>query len=106
LFKLLNSYQLRYAYHGAFTSTLTDKILALSETNLDVESESLKIKKKVYFIIVESLQNLTRHKSSEIDSTDLDSFFAIHKLNDGYLVGSANTIENDKILPLSESLIK
>ncbi len=106
MFKLLNSYQLSYAYHGAFTSTLTDKILALSETNLDVESESLKIKKKVYFIIVESLQNLTRHKSSEIDSTDLDSFFAIHKLNDGYLVGSANTIENDKILPLSEKLDK
>lgn len=106
MFKLLNSYQISYAYHGAFTNTLTDKILALSETNLDVESENLKIKKKVYFIIVESLQNITRHKSAELDSKASDSFFSIHKLKDGYLIGSANTIENDRILPLSEKLDK
>jgi len=85
---------------------LTDKILALSETNLDVESENLKIKKKVYFIIVESLQNITRHKSSEIDTVSADSFFSIHKINGGYLVGSANTIENERIVPLSEKLDK
>jgi hypothetical protein len=64
LFNVLNNYQLNYAYNGDFTNDLTERILSLAETNMEVESESLKIKKKVYFIIVESLQNITRHQGT------------------------------------------
>ncbi|MBL7909497.1 MAG: SiaB family protein kinase [Bacteroidia bacterium] len=106
LFRVLNHYQLNYAYNGDFTNDLTERILALAETNMDVESESLKIKKKVYFIIVESLQNITRHQGSSKDARLMDGFFSIHKFLGGYLVGSGNAIENNHIKPLSEKLDK
>ncbi|MBA2614060.1 MAG: hypothetical protein H0U95_19010 [Bacteroidetes bacterium] len=106
LFRVLNNYQLNYAYNGDFTNDLTERILALAETNMDVESESLKIKKKVYFIIVESLQNITRHQGSSKNSRLMDGFFSIHKFLGGYLVGSGNAIENDHIKSLSQKLDK
>ncbi len=106
LFKVLNHYQLNYAYNGDFTNDLTERILALAETNMDVESESIKVKKKVYFIIVESLQNITRHQGSSKNALLADGFFSIHKFLGGYLVGSGNAIENDHIEPLSQKLNK
>lgn len=106
LFNVLNNYQLNYAYNGDFTNDLTERILALAETNMEVESESLKIKKKVYFIIVESLQNITRHQGSSKDSRLMDGFFSIHKFLGGYLIGSGNEIENGHIAPLSQKLDK
>lgn len=106
LFRVLNHYQLNYAYNGDFTNDLTERILSLAETNMDVEAESLKIKKKVYFIIVESLQNITRHQGSSKDARLMDGFFSIHKFLGGYLVGSGNAIENNHIKSLSEKLDK
>ena len=106
LFSILNNYQLNYAYNGDFTNDLTERILALAETNMEVESESLKIKKKVYFIIVESLQNITRHQGGSKNSRVMDGFFSIHKFLGGYLIGSGNAIENSHIEQLSQKLEK
>jgi hypothetical protein len=106
LFSILNNYQLNYAYNGDFTNDLTERILSLAETNMEVESESLKIKKKVYFIIVESLQNITRHQGTSKGSRLMDGFFSIHKFSGGYLIGSGNEIENDHIESLSKKLEK
>lgn len=106
LFNVLNNYQLNYAYNGDFTNDLTERILSLAETNMEVESESLKIKKKVYFIIVESLQNITRHQGTSSGSRLMDGFFSIHKFSGGYLIGSGNAIENNHIPSLSKKLEK
>lgn len=106
LFNVLNNYQLNYAYNGDFTKDLTERILSLAETNMEVESESLKMKKKVYFIIVESLQNITRHQGVSQDARLMDGFFSIHKFTEGYLIGSGNAIENEHIPSLSQKLSK
>ena len=106
LFNVLNNYQLNYAYSGDFTNDLTERILSLAETNMEVESESLKIKKKVYFIIVESLQNITRHQGGSKNVRLMDGFFSIHKFLGGYLIGSGNEIENVHIDSLSQKLEK
>lgn len=106
LFNVLNNYQLNYAYSGDFTNDLTERILSLAETNMEVESESLKIKKKVYFIIVESLQNITRHQGAGKNTRLMDGFFSIHKFLGGYLIGSGNEIENDHVDSLSKKLEK
>ncbi|MDP3567286.1 SiaB family protein kinase [Sediminibacterium sp.] len=106
LFNILNNFQLNYAYSGDFTNDLTERILSLAETNMEVESESLKMKKKVYFIIVESLQNITRHQGVSKSNGLMDGFFSIHKFSGGYLIGSGNTIENKNIESLSQKLEK
>jgi hypothetical protein len=102
LFNSLDGYELSYSYRGDFTQQLTDSILSLSETNMEVTNEPLKNRKKVYFIMVESLQNITRHQDTEV----LDGFFSIHKANNGFLITSGNIIENVHIPGLREKLEK
>lgn len=103
LFSVLNKYQLSYAYNGNFTDDLTGRILSLAETNMEVESESSKTRKKVYFIMVESLQNITRHQGSP-DERLMDGFFSIHKYHNGYLITSGNIVENNDIADLTQKL--
>jgi hypothetical protein len=102
LFNSLNGYELSYSYRGEFTPELTDSILSLSETNMEVNHEPVKNRKKVYFIMVESLQNITRHKESEIP----EGFFSIHKAVNGFLITSGNIVENENISSLREKLDK
>ena len=104
LFAVLTTYELNYAYNGYFTNDLTDSILALAESNMTVESASIKIKKRVYFIIIESLQNITRHQGVSENNRLSDGFFSIHKFMGGYLIGSGNMIENKHIPSLSHKL--
>ncbi len=105
LFNVLNKYQLSYAYNGNFTDDLTGRILSLAETNMEVESENSKTRKKVYFIMVESLQNITRHQGSPEERL-MDGFFSIHKFKTGYLITSGNIVENKDVPDLREKLDK
>jgi hypothetical protein len=102
LFNSLDGYELSYSYRGEFTSELTDSILSLSETNMEVNQEPVKNRKKVYFIMVESLQNITRHKESEIP----EGFFSIHKAADGFLITSGNIVESENVIAIKEKLEK
>jgi hypothetical protein len=102
LFNQLDGYELSYSYRGDFSQQLTDSILALSETNMEVTNEPIKNRKKVYFIMVESLQNITRHQDTEV----LEGFFSIHKSSTGFLITSGNVVENVHVEPLREKLDK
>ena len=102
LFNSLDGYELSYSYRGDFNQKLTDSILALSETNMEASNEPLKNRKKVYFIMVESLQNITRHQDTDV----LEGFFSIHKSQAGFLITSGNVVENIHVASLTEKLEK
>jgi hypothetical protein len=105
LFSKLNEYQLSYAYKGDFTKHLTDNILELAETGMQTESENNLTKKKVYFIMVESLQNITRHQGTP-ETRMLEGFFSMNKYPSGYLITSGNIVENKDIDVLKQKLDK
>src|ERR1700741_3335577 len=106
LFGILEQYQLSYAYNGEFTDDLSERILSLAETNMNVSSESSKTRKKVYFIMVESLQNITRHQGKKEEGRLMDGYFSIHKFETGYLITSGNIVENSCIDVLKQKLEK
>jgi hypothetical protein len=106
LFLDLENYQLTYTYNGEFTEQLTEQILGLVENSMNVESESSKTKKKVYFIMVESLQNITRHQSSKTEDYLLNGFFSIHKSPIGYFITSGNIVSTNNIEALKSKLDK
>jgi len=103
-FSKLDNYQLNYAYNGDFSSNLTVHILNLVESSMDLENESSKTKKKVYFILVESLQNITRHQSKPDVDGLLDDFFIIQKTEESYLITSGNIIKTADVEPLKNKL--
>ena len=107
LYRQMKRYTLSYIYRGDFSDDLSGKILSLAETNMEQNSEPTSIKKKVYFIMVESLQNITRHQTvPEKESTDKSSFFVIQRLEKEYYITSGNVVENEKIDALKSSLNK
>ena len=107
LYSQLNHYSLSYIYRGGFSIDLSNKILSLAETNMENFSESSATKKKVYFIMLESLQNITRHRDVKAEKNkDNLSFFVIQRLANDYYITSGNTVENKNIEALKSKLSK
>ena len=96
---------LNYVYRGGFTSHITDRLLSLAEQNLDQIGEASKVKKKVYFIMVECLQNITRHQAEDhIENDATAGIFMIKKVNDDYYITSGNPIKKENIDSLKTRL--
>ena len=110
LFSLMNEDNLGYIYRGNFTDEITENILKLTEANLQHEESRNKIKKRIYSIMVEGLQNITRHQHA--DDVDLEKIeetfgiFVIQKIDDYYFITTGNVVDNDNIPPLKELLEK
>jgi len=105
LFKSFENYSLSYVYKGIFDPVLTDKILSLTETNMTITGEVPKTQKKVYFVMVESLQNITRHQDVN-QSEENQAFFVIQNKNGIYDLTSGNVIEQSQIEDLKSQLDK
>lgn len=107
LYSQMKRYTLSYIYRGGFSDDLSNKILSLAENNMEHNSESTSMKKKVYFIMVESLQNITRHQEvPDKQNIDNSGFFVIQRLEKEYYITSGNVVENSKIDYLKSNLNK
>lgn len=100
--------RLTLAYEGEVTQEITKAFTSMTEKNLEKSEEDGKIKKKVYHVMVECLQNIAKH-------ADDDSVTASDKLAEGlsksgifligsddkeYFITSGNGIRNEEIPPL------
>lgn len=94
LYDIFKDADLSYIYQGQFTQAITDFIIMLAETGMDRVGESAKIKKRVFSIMVESLQNITRHHD---DGNDYQGFFAIEQKDGNYYITTVNHIFNSNI---------
>jgi hypothetical protein len=103
---LLKQSDFSYVYNGDFSQELTDRILSFAESAVDSHAESTKVKKKLYFVMVESLQNVARHSEAAPDTKqkNASSFFIIQSLKQHYYLTSANSIDKKDIEPLREKL--
>jgi hypothetical protein len=98
LFDAMVKDNLGYIYRGSFNDDITDSILDLTEISLKTEEHSSKIKKRVYAIMVEGLQNITRHQDSSPEiKSDHKSIFVIQKFEEKYFITTGNIIEKDNI---------
>ncbi len=99
------------AYKGSITSELINEILEAVEEKLEKVNESGKTRKKLYNVLVESLQNLFHHIEETHDGIeeDLEPKFAIlviQRDHDQYKVITGNFINNKKINFLKEKIDK
>ena len=106
VFEGLQHEDLVYVYRGLFTQTITDSIIALTENNLDSSGRSSKLKKRVFSIMVECLQNITRHQyvdeNEEEIPADKSSLFVICDKDRTYQMTSGNVVSNENIPHLQE----
>lgn len=95
-------------YEGEFTQEITKSVLAMAERNMDSMGEESGIKRKVFNVMVECLQNVVKHSEEQASprtSTNA-AIFLLGKNDDSYVIASGNPVSNDIILPLKEKLDK
>ena len=110
-YEKLNSGDVLLAYKGSITSDLINNVLDAVESKLNEFNEHSKVRKKVYNVLVESLQNLYHH----IDdlpgkySDQFDTRFGIlvvSKEGDDYKISTGNFIRSEKTDELKEKIEK
>ncbi|MFC2086873.1 SiaB family protein kinase [Bacteroidota bacterium] len=107
IFNYLQDDELCYFYRGEFTQAITESILSLTQSKLIEQKETTKMKKKVYFIMVESLQNIIKHQDdAEELSVEESGVFFIQKRGLKYFITSGNIIEVNNIPTLKGKMEK
>jgi len=105
LFKAMQKDNLNYIYRGLFTAKITDNILALAETNLVKKEDPRALKRKVYNVMVEGLQNITKHQADiDEDVENNNGVFVLKKENFKYFITTGNLIENENIPSLTAQI--
>lgn len=95
------------SFKGDITADLLTSILQIMENKLDTINEEPKVKKRVYHVLVECLQNLYHHMDeipSNINGKDRTAIFLIGKTNDGYSIITGNYIFNENVTPLKKRI--
>lgn len=107
----LNGGNVLLAYKGSITTDLINSVLEEIEEKLEAADEEAKVRKKVYNVLVESLQNLYHHVEElpEVIKKEFDSKFGvlvIAKVNDTIKITCGNFITSEKIKFLKDKIDK
>jgi hypothetical protein len=106
LHRTMMSQNLILVYQGDFTQESTKSILAMAERNLDSSGEESSIKRKVFNVMVEALQNIVKHSDELIDGQVRShaAIFLIGKEKNRYSIMSGNPIRRENIQRLQGAL--
>jgi len=94
-------------YEGEVNQDITKTFTSMTQKNLEDGETSLPIKKRVYHVMVECLQNIGKHSDNaesglpEIPGTGI---FMVSKSPDGYFVVTGNPIANSRIEEITEMI--
>ena len=97
----LQSQDILLSYKGSVNNELIDCLLQLTENKLSLLSNRKGLRKKIYTIVVEVLQNIYHHFDPKYfsESEDLESIaFVIGKESaDNFSIIAGNYVDNDKL---------
>ncbi|MBC7864787.1 MAG: hypothetical protein IAF38_17570 [Bacteroidia bacterium] len=95
------------SFKGDITSELLTSILQIMESKMDNMHEEPKLKKKVYNVLVECLQNLYHHMDETTENggeRGRSAIFMIGKQDGDYNIITGNYIMNDNVAGLKKRL--
>lgn len=111
LYKRLNDENIILSFKGVVTADLLTSVLHIMESRLSSIDESPRIKKKVFNVLVECMQNLYHHTDAKlpnaaVNETEANSaLLVIVKEKDGFVIKTGNFIDNNRILELRDRLL-
>ncbi len=95
---------LNYIYKGEFSEDIAHYLLLLAEKNIERDQLKGRVKKRVFHILVESVQNITRHQDIIEEKNIQKALFSIQKFKNIYLVTTSNLVKKTKIPYLQQKL--
>ncbi len=107
LFSRIENQEFEYVYRGFFSHNISKKILSLADVNIQKTLGPSTFQKRIYYIMVEGLQNITMHQDEIEDALEkYPGIFAIQKQENYYFITTGNLVLNEKIPPLKEKIEK
>jgi hypothetical protein len=96
-------------YKGNVDSEVINQVLDTVEDKLVQVNEQSKLRKKVYNVLVESLQNLYHHvdrvpEDFEDQSAEKYGILAVEKVDEGYKIMTGNFVRTDNVEKLEEKI--
>ncbi|HIP35222.1 MAG TPA: hypothetical protein EYG85_00030 [Crocinitomix sp.] len=107
IFKRLDEKNILLSFKGMITSELLTTILSIMESKMDSYEEKPKVKRKVFNVLVECLQNLYHHidiDNPEIEEFDKSALLMIAKNEDNYEIMTGNYMESKNVELLKSKL--
>lgn len=108
LHKTMLKKNLILVYEGEFTQEITKSVLAMAERNMDSIGEESGIKRKVFNVMVECLQNICKHAEKLDPERDgmhaANAIFMIGKKDTEYFVTSGNAILSEHVEDMATKL--
>lgn len=92
-------------YLGEFGHDITKMFASMADSKMDINEEERSVKKKVYHVLVETLQNMNKHSDELSDKRNIGSgLFIIGKKDNTYYIISSNKVSLQKKEDLEYSL--
>lgn len=92
-------------YLGEFSHQITKMFTSMAESDMEKQSEEKSVQRRVYHVMVETLQNMNKH-SDEIKERNIGSgLFIIGKKDDTYYIITSNVVAKSRKDALENSLI-
>lgn len=100
----LQSHHFLLSYEGEIDLAVLNASFDAVEKGLEKLSEPLKLRRKVYNVMVEVLQNLYQHKLERVPEEFKRTFFSVSKDHETYHIFAANFLEKKFCPALKEKI--
>ncbi len=106
-YKTMKAHEISLVYEGEITHQITKAFTSLTESNMAKDDEPGTVQRKVFHVMVECLQNISKHADDFTSSDFLFSgrgIFLVSKGDNEYSVTTGNAVDNDRIEELTNML--
>lgn len=105
LYKTMKTNEISLVYEGEVTQEITKTFTSLTEKSLAKSAESNQVQRKVFNVMVECLQNISKHADSlNEEEEERRGIVMVSKGSDSYSIITGNIIKNEKVEELQKSL--
>lgn len=100
--KMMNNNRIMLCYKGEMTQEIVIALLKLTENRLNQESSDAVLKNRVFSVMIECLQNITRH--SEKEDFFRSNIFMMGVAENGYSIYSGNVVKGERVEELKDKI--
>jgi len=106
-YKYMREYEISLVYEGEITQPIIKAFLSLTETKMMQQEEPGAVQRKVFHVMVECLQNVSKYSDSSIEHNYLYAgmgVFIVTRSEKEYCITTGNAMETGKIEDLKNTL--
>ena len=102
--RMMSEHELILAYRDHISEETIQQLLSITELKLVQSVGEKKLRKRVFHILVECLQNVVNHSAEQESEDEVPSILLLGRHNNEFFIITGNRIENDQIDKLRQKI--